>query len=238
MITGRQQSILEALIREYVATAEPVASEELVKKYRLPYSPATVRNELQELDRAGFVSQPHTSAGRIPTDKGYRFFINNTVPRDRVEGREERSMQELSRTTDPAEFMRQASRLMAHLTKNFVLAGFPDENLFYKYGISEVMQEPEFSDIEMMHEFSALMDVIEDEIVRLFDPADFEGPRTFIGAENPIRGARRYGMIISTCETPFQKESIIALVGPKRMDYEHNLSLLKYFQGMIASQLQ
>ena len=76
MVTERQKSILEVVIREYVATAAPVASEEIVRKYRMALSPATVRNELQTLDGAGFLTQPHTSAGRIPTDKGYRFFIN------------------------------------------------------------------------------------------------------------------------------------------------------------------
>ena len=71
-ITERQQHILGTLIREYVASAEPVASGDLVHKHRLPYSSATVRSELVALDEAGYLTQPHTSAGRIPTDRGSR----------------------------------------------------------------------------------------------------------------------------------------------------------------------
>ncbi|MBI4132619.1 MAG: hypothetical protein HY473_00770 [Candidatus Sungbacteria bacterium] len=233
-LTERQKSILDALIREYVATAEPVASEYIVRKYRLPYSPATVRNELVALDEAGFLAQPHTSAGRVPTDKGYRFFINHREARSgAMPSREERAMRELSRLGDPAEFMKQSSRLIAHLTRNFVVAGFPDEELFYKSGISEVLREPEFSDFELLREFSTLVDKIEDEIARWFGALEFDGPRTFIGSENPIRQARHYGMIISSLETPFARESMIALVGPKRMDYGHNLAVLTHFQEAL-----
>lgn len=235
MLTERQKTILEALIREYVETAEPVASEEIVRKHRLPFSPATVRNEFAALDEAGYVSQPHTSAGRVPTDKGYRFFINHLTAEDRVENKETLAMRDLARLEDPTEFMKQASRLLAHLTRNFVMAGFPSEDVFYKSGISEVMREPEFSDIALMHEFGALIDEIEDEVAHFFDPAEFAEPRTFIGSENPIRGAQRYGMIISSYDTPFHKESLIALVGPKRMDYKHNLALLKQFREILAS---
>ena len=234
-LTERQKSILDAVIREYVTMAEPVASEHVVRKYRLPYSPATVRNELVALDQAGYLAQPHTSAGRVPTDKGYRFFINHREVRseENVPSREERAIRELSRLSDPAEFMKQASRLMAHLTRNFVLAGFPEEELFYKSGISQVLREPEFSDFELLREFSALIDSIEDDITRWLGTGELDEPRTFIGGENPIRRARHYGMIISSLETPFEKESVILLMGPKRMDYEHNLAILKHFQEAL-----
>ena len=235
MLTERQKTILDALIREYVATAEPVASEYIVRKYRLPFSPATVRNELVALDEAGFLVQPHTSAGRVPTDKGYRFFINHREARsgESMPNREQRAMRELSRLSDPGEFMKQSSRLIAHLTRNFVVTGFLDEELVYKSGISEVLREPEFSDFELLREFSTLMEKIEDEITRWFGALEFDGPRAFIGAENPIRRARHCGMIISSLETPFARESMIALVGPKRMDYGHNLAVLTHFQEAL-----
>ena len=133
-LSERQKSILEALIREYVTTAEPVASAELVRKHRLPYSPATVRAELLALDGDGYLTQPHTSAGRIPTDKGYRFYINRLERGDlpRREGkagaigsREESALEKLRELENPFEFMKQTSRLFAHLSRSFALAGFP-----------------------------------------------------------------------------------------------------------------
>ena len=167
-LSERQKTILDAVIREYVATAEPVASEHVVRAYRLPHSPATVRNELLALDEAGYLAQPHTSAGRVPTDRGYRFFINRMAgtPQEPAAGREERAFQEIRELGDPIEFAKHTSRILAHLTRNFVIAGFPDEDLYYKSGLSEIMQEPEFTDRSLVHEFGMLLDVIEDELTR------------------------------------------------------------------------
>ncbi len=245
-LSERQKSVLGALVREYVATAEPVASSELVRKYRLPYSPATVRNELLALDEAGFLIQPHTSAGRIPTDKGYRLYINHLhdgdgsapTPKNLMSGQagragEKEQLEKARECNDPAEFLKYSSRLLAQLTRKFVVVGFPDEELFYRSGIHEVMQEPEFSDLHLMQEFGALMDTIEDELMGRLDLEALDEPRTFIGTENPIRIARHYGMIVSSLATPFRRESIIALIGPKRMDYEHDIALLRHFRELL-----
>src|SRR5687767_2055484 len=78
MITSRQEKILNSLIKEYIDRAEPISSSLLQKKCGLDVSPATIRNELQELTEKGYITQPHTSAGRIPTEKGYQFFIEIT----------------------------------------------------------------------------------------------------------------------------------------------------------------
>lgn len=84
MITGRQEKILEALVREYICGAEPVSSKLLKERAALEVSPATIRNDFQELTEAGYITQPHTSAGRIPTQKAYKYFA------DKIE-REERA---------------------------------------------------------------------------------------------------------------------------------------------------
>lgn len=232
-LTARQKTILDAAIRAYVATAEPVASGEMVKRHRLPYSPATVRAELMALDEAGYLTQPHTSAGRIPTDQGYRFFINQRMPGADVENQGEKRLREVADMTEPVEFAREAARLMAHLSGKFAIAGFPDEDLFFKSGMREVMREPEFTDSHAVQEFSALMETIEDELGRWFDLEDLAEPMAFIGSENPIRLAQHCGMIVSSFETPFRRESVIALIGPKRMDYGRDLALLRHFRELL-----
>lgn len=234
-LSERQKTILEAVVHAYVATAEPVASADLVRKYGLPFSPATVRNELVSLDETGYLTQPHTSAGRTPTDKGYRFYINRLESGDGLARGEETAIRGLRGLDDPFEFMRQTSRLLAHLSRSFTLAGFPAEARFFKFGVREVMQEPEFADLRFMQEFSALIEMVEDELARRFDPEEFAEPRVFIGHENPIREARHYGMIVSSLATPFGKENIVALIGPKRMDYEHNLSILRHFRELLTA---
>src|SRR5437588_12391607 len=78
-ISDRQRSILSLIIEEYVATAHPVASEHIVSRYDLNVSSATVRNDMAELERAGLIVQPHTSAGRVPSELGYRYFVANLM---------------------------------------------------------------------------------------------------------------------------------------------------------------
>ena len=79
MLSDRRQRVLAALIEEYVARAMPVGSRTLTERYRFGVSPATIRNELSALEEEGYISQPHTSAGRIPTDFGYRTFVDGII---------------------------------------------------------------------------------------------------------------------------------------------------------------
>ncbi len=78
-LTERKQKILQAVIADYIRTAEPVGSKTLSTMYSLEYSPATIRNELADLEEMGYLTHPHTSAGRIPTDMGYRWYVNNMM---------------------------------------------------------------------------------------------------------------------------------------------------------------
>ena len=80
-LADRQRELLAAVVQEYIATAEPVASGQLVRRYHLDVSSATVRNELAALEELGLLTHPHTSAGRVPTDLGYRYFIESLMPR-------------------------------------------------------------------------------------------------------------------------------------------------------------
>src|SRR5690242_2496214 len=80
-LTERRKEILRIIIQEFVNTATPVSSDTVVHKYRLPISPATVRNEMADLEREGYITHPHTSAGRVPSDKGYRYFVEHLMSR-------------------------------------------------------------------------------------------------------------------------------------------------------------
>ena len=235
MVTERQKSILEALIREYVAEASPVSSGEIVRKYHLPYSPATVRAELYELDRQGFILQPHTSAGRVPTDKGYRFFIEESIVVDEGNDKKmERALSSLLDIKDEFDFLRQSSRLIAQTSREFSVAGFLGRGLLYKSGLAEVLRGPEFADENTAQEFGELADFLDEEINRYFVIGEAEEPRVFIGEENPIRDAKNYTLMISRTNTPFGKVGIFAILGPRRMDYERNLMLLRAMRRIFG----
>lgn len=114
----RQRDLLRAVIREYIASAQPVASAALVRQYRLDVSSATVRNELAVLEELGLLTHPHTSAGRVPTDLGYRYFIESLMPRPSLHPEEQlmvshQFQQALSNTS---EWLRLAASTLARLT--------------------------------------------------------------------------------------------------------------------------
>ena len=114
----RAKQLLGAVVREYIATAEPVASAQLVRRYHLDISPATVRNELAELEKRGLLTHPHTSAGRVPTDLGYRYFIESLMPWPALGPEEELTVshQFQQALRDTADWLRLAASSLARLT--------------------------------------------------------------------------------------------------------------------------
>src|SRR5919108_4497589 len=109
----RQAAILRAVVREYIRTAEPVGSKHLVGTYNMNVSPATVRNDMALLEELGYLAQPHTSAGRIPTDRGYRYFVDAGPPAKLGRPNERRLEEEISaEPTDLEELLRRASEAL------------------------------------------------------------------------------------------------------------------------------
>src|SRR3989338_5512310 len=117
MLKERQKSILEATISEHLKTARPVASQELAHCFGLKVGPATVRNEMLKLDQLGYLEQPHTSAGRVPTDKGYRFFVDNLLEDIGLSEREQKMIRKVFSDLDgEEEFTKELSKTISQLT--------------------------------------------------------------------------------------------------------------------------
>ncbi len=232
MLKERQKNILDVAIRDYIQTARPVASRDLVRKFRLGVSPATARNEMLELDELGYLEQPHTSAGRVPTDKGYRFFVDNLLD-DFPLGEKDRALiAELFRVSDGEEFARDAARGIARAAKAFTAFSILEDNIFYDAGFSEVLGEPEFTESENVKMFSRLVDRWEDEAQNFFENLnDEEDERIFIGEENALAEGRGCAVFISRFCHPRGFEGFITLVSPKRTNYPRHKALLKNIQG-------
>jgi len=118
-LNDREREILKALVNYYVATAEPVGSRAIATKYKMGISPATIRNTLQDLDELGLVEQPHTSAGRIPTDKGYRVYVDSLVQPEMLSETEEKKLRK-EIIVDYAvvdELLEQTSRVLASISQ-------------------------------------------------------------------------------------------------------------------------
>lgn len=222
MITERQEKLLNTIIQEYINSAGPVSSQLLEKKYDFDICPATIRIEMQKLTHRGYLFQPHTSAGRIPTDKGYRYFVNNLKLEDFKMG--DWSGSDLE---DIMRFTHALTKRAADISQSLVLAYLEKENLFWKEGWEELLQEPEFGEKNIFSNFTNLLENFEKRITEKCPP-EINKNRVcvYIGKENPFSKEKDFTIISSQCSLPNNEELILALFGPKRMPYDKNISLI------------
>ena len=225
----RQHSILDALVREHVRTARPVASQEIAHHFGKKLSSATIRNEMLELDESGYLEQPYTSAGRIPSDKGYRFFVDH-LGEIGLSGRDQSAIKRIFQADGEDEFLRELGKTFARLSGAYTAVGIDEDSLFYETGFSEVLDEPEFRDPEYVRVFGRLIDFLDEQIASLAADFDEGRERVFIGKENPLREGRFYSMVISSWKHPAGFSGHLTMVGPKRMDYEKMFSLIRYLR--------
>ena len=226
MLEERNSQILGAAVREYIRTGRPVASRELTRGYRLRVSPATIRTSMLELDELGYLEQPHTSAGRVPTDRGYRYFVDYLIPETSLSETEEVQMEEVFSVSDEEEFLRLLGRTLAGLTGAFTATGSPEREVWYKTGLSGMLGEPDIT-AEYIQRFGHLADGIEDEISELVDMLSATNGQTFIGEENPLKDARFCSMLLSSWRHPKGFAGFVVMVAPRRTNYAKHLAILR-----------
>ena len=240
-ITERQRQILCQIIEEYAETASPVGSVTMAKLFGV--SPATVRAEMARLETLGLIAQPHTSAGRIPTDAGYRFYVNNLEknneeiaedfnPKINEESNLERGMHALVRRVSSQSqadaAIRGAVDILVELTGNLGLATIGGQ--LYLSGISSLFRQPEFVDTRRVQSVAKLLDNSEP---WLREAAPGEALNIFIGQENPIGKNSEVSLIISKFRSPFSDRSYIGVLGPTRQNYSRVMALVKYAGNML-----
>jgi len=233
MITERQESILEKVIQEYVGSAYPVSSQFLVKKYNFEVCPATIRNEMQKLTESGFLHQPHTSAGRVPTDKGYRFFVNNLLKEGISEFEDIFEIEEIleEEKRDFLKLTTHLSKFLAMTSSNLATIHLFEKDFFFKEGWEEVLKEPEFEEKTFIIGFAELLQNFENDIKNLDINSEI---KVYIGKENPFTKSKDFSIISSRCRFPDKEEGIVSLLGPKRMSYERNISLINSIVKMLG----
>jgi heat-inducible transcriptional repressor len=222
-MTERQQQILKAIVEQYAEVASPVGSSLLAQVFGV--SSATIRAEMAELERLGYIMQPHTSAGRIPTDKGYRMYVNNLneSPESAVERRSERALaQRVQAGGAPERQIRNAVDTLVELTQNLSLATIG--NQLYMSGLSNLFGQPEFINGGQVQQVASLLDNLEP---WLREAAPNEPLSVYIGAENPIGRTAGVSLIISRFRSPFSDRSYIGVLGPTRQSYQGNMLLVR-----------
>lgn len=222
-MTDRQWKILCAIVEQYAEVASPVGSTLLAKVFNV--SSATIRSEMAELERLGFIHQPHTSAGRVPTDKGYRFYVNHLQEANEAIAVPSRGQKALAaRVHDagaPERMIRNAVDTLVELTHNLGIATIGDQ--LYISGLSNLFGQPEFVDPRQVQQVARLLDNLEP---WLREAAPNEPLSVYIGQENPIGRAADSTLIISRFRSPFSDRSYIGTLGPTRQNYRQVMGLV------------
>lgn len=240
MISERQQHILQALIREYISIPYPVGSDVLSERYNLGVSPATIRAELSFLMDEGFLDQPHTSAGRIPTDKAYRFFVEYSGDNNQLREMEQERLERLfvkrfSRGIDT--ILQRAAETISELSHSMSISLAEETEKLHREGIRELLAWPDVqNNARALSEYIDVLDHLESDIERLFGMLYSSETRVFVGKENPLTKSDNFSIIVSGFTGDENKRRLVALIGPKRMDYRHNIALVSAVRRMLGGE--
>jgi heat-inducible transcriptional repressor len=209
----RSQKLLKEIIEIYIKTARPVGSQILAENKKFAVSPATIRNEMMILEEAGYIQQPHTSAGRIPTISGYRYYLDNLLSVKAPSAKEKEDLKNAYQ-----EDIRQLAKLLVSQTNLAMIVGFAPSNLYFT-GLFNLFSQPEFEDYKMVLSMSQVVDSLEKAMADIYHR--ITKPEVLIGQDNP------FSEHFSVAITPLADQRLLAVLGPLRMDYNRILGLLQ-----------
>ena len=224
-LTERQSKVLNILVQEYIASAQPVSSQLVEEKYNLGVSPATIRNEMKVLTKSRYLFQPHTSAGRVPTDKGYRLFVDKLPREDSLETKAAKGLDKLiqERMADNFKFLSEFAKTLSEISSNFTILHILKKDLLWEGGWKEILREPEFENRALVFDFADFIENLEKNI----DSVNVNsGIKVYIGRESSVPRAKNFSVVSTRIKFPEEGEVIVSILGPTRMNYSKNIGLL------------
>ena len=233
-LSDRQIKILKAVIEEYIESGEPVGSEVLEKKYELGVSPATVRNEMAKLIEAGYLKQPHTSAGRIPTKEAFRFYIDRLMEEKKLSVVDEVAAREKiwDSRFDFDHLMHQTVKALADQTRSLAVATTKEGDIYHA-GYAHILEMPEFFDIDVTRTILSMLEEI-NQVRRLFEKTYDENPVHFLfGDELGYDYLEPCGMVFTNFEAGPKKSGSLGVVGSNRLNYASVIPTVRYFAKLI-----
>jgi len=236
MLDQRRGEILRIIIKEYTDSAVPVSSSLIKGKYKLGYSTATIRNEMMMLEKEGFLSKPHISAGRIPSDKGYRYFIDNLMEERELTSNYQNKLhlELLKLRAKNARLERTTAKLLSSMSQCLVISGLIDKKEYYDFGMHNLLEDPELSNLDELSKLTMALDLIDENVDKILGKIKGEDTQIFIGKENPVKEARNCSMIVSPYKLKSGEKGLIAVIGSKRMKYDRNKGLINFIKGILS----
>lgn len=233
-LTARQTQILKTLIDEYIETAEPVGSEALDKKYNLGVSPATIRNEMVALIKAGYLRQPHTSAGRVPSPTAMKFYIDQLMEEKQMSLTDEVKTKEevWDSRGDVESLIREATHALAERTRSLAV-GAIDEGRVWHSGYSNVFLNPEFADLEISANLFTFLEQVERMHEIFFKRFVGASPVEVLFGEDLGWPEIRSIGIAGTRFKIGNHEGALGIIGPARLRYQTIIPTLRYFRNLL-----
>jgi heat-inducible transcriptional repressor len=237
-MTDRQEQILRSIVEQYAEIAAPVGSLLLAKLFGV--SSATIRAEMARLEDMGYIEQPYTSAGRIPTDKGYRYYVNKVADFAEASDNSMSLMDRSARAIDArirsagmaSKTIKSAVDSLVEITHNLAIGTIGDQ--LYMSGIANLFMQPEFAGGNALQQVASLLDNLEP---WLYEAAPNKPLSVYIGAENPIGKTSGCSLIVSKYRSPYSDNSYIGIVGPTRQNYAQTMNLVKYAGQALENNL-
>jgi len=233
-LTDRQAQVLRTIIEEYTATAQPVGSVTLEKKYNLGISPATIRNEMAALTKSGFLQQPHTSAGRTPTPMALKYYVRELLKEEDMSVAEEVAVKEKvwDHRFEIEKFLREITKALADRTKTLAVSCTSKGNLYHA-GHAYILDNPEFYDIDVAREVLSMIDEF-NRIQTLFSKVTSNEPiHVLLGDDLDHEFFQNIGMVFTDFSAGDLKGSL-GIIGPSRLNYPSIIPTIRYFGELIS----
>ena len=225
----RKKQILECVVKDYLHTAEPVASKAIWCAHMEELSPATIRNEMADLEEMGLITQPHTSAGRIPTDLGYRYYIDHVMKSRKLTPKEEEyiaaALGQINQSVEEA--IRQTLKVLSHLLEYASLvATLGDKKQVFSSGLARLVQQPEFTNINTTRQLLSTLEEEELMVDMVREYTQQKGLTIHVGNENKFKEVKNYSVIMNSYDMKNGASGGIGIIGPTRMSYARTAAVL------------
>lgn len=228
---ARKQDVLKTLVETFVHTGQPVGSMQVMEQLPYEVSSATIRNDMVELTELGLLAQPHTSAGRIPTDFGYKTYVKVIIEdrRELSKRQQEVLNKHFEKLRSLQEKYQAAARMLAEMSGSIGMLMDDTQNV-YLSGMSNVAKMPEFNDDQFGIKLIEALEQPKELIQNLNNSVNPGDVNVLIGQDNLLQINK--ATVVITHFGP-QGKRVISIIGPTRMDYNKALPLIDYMRKLL-----
>lgn len=237
-LTARQVQILRCIIEEFIDTAAPIGSDTIDRKFNIGVSPATIRNEMVYLTKQGYLRKSHSSAGRLPTPMAIKLYVNELMKEKELSVADEVSTKEKiwSNREHHEMLLRQATRLLAERSRAVGIA-LTDDHLIYHAGSANLLQMPEFYDIDVVRHVLALIEeatLVEE----IFESVNSESPIQLVfGSDLGNKHLESIGLIFMPVKAA-NFSCHVGVLGSTRFEYDYLIPMMRHFHGVLVEVME